>query len=121
MNALYDQHRAHLERSARLWGTRRPGANLPRTGTTVFRGQTRPAVDFAYATQLVCEDRCVSADQIINSHYCAAIAARHMLWTVLFDGGHSMAAISRMFGADHATVRLGIISFRAFQQGASVA
>lgn len=103
----------------RLWGRpgARPGANMPRTGTAPFRTTVRPAVDFGYAMQLVCEDQQITTDQILNSPYSAAIAARHMLWTVLLDGGHPVANIARIFNVDNHTVTLGIRSFRDFQKG----
>jgi hypothetical protein len=102
----------------RLWGRprARPGANLPRTSTTVFRNQQRPAVDVEWAMKLVCEDQQVSPTQIMSSTYSAAVAARHMLWTVLLDGGHPVMQIARIFSVDDSTVRGGIKSFRDFQR-----
>jgi hypothetical protein len=133
---LRRQHDTAAAAHARLWGTPTPesvreksatlfvrgnrsGANLPRNGTTVFYRQERPAVDFAFVMNLVCEDRGVTPNQILNSPYSAAIAARHMLWTVMLDGGYSAADIARRFKADHATVRQGIQSFREFQREAA--
>lgn len=102
----------------RLWGRpgARPGANMPRTSTTVFRNQQRPAVDVEWAMKLVCEDQQVSPSQIMRSTYSAAVAARHMLWTVLLDGGHPVMQIARIFNVDDSTVRGGIKSFRDFQR-----
>ena len=134
---LRRQHDTAAAAHARLWGTPSPesvreksaslfvrgnrsGANLPRNGTTVFYRKEREAVDFTFAMNLVCEDRAVTPDQILNSPYCAAVAARHMLWTVLLDGGYSVADIARKFVADHKTVTLGIQSFREFQREAAV-
>jgi hypothetical protein len=116
---LRRQHEVSAAAHARLWGRpgARPGANMPRTSTAAFRKTTRPAVDIEYASKLVCEDQQVTVDQLFNSNYSAAIAARHMLWTVLFDGGHPVANIARIFGMDHHTVTLGIRSFRDFQRG----
>lgn len=91
---------------------------MPRTGKAPFRGTTRPAVDLAYAVRIVCEDQQITPGQIFNSQYSAAVAARHMLWTVLYDGGHPVSHIARQFGKDHDTVTNGIKSFRAFQKGA---
>lgn len=90
---------------------------MPRDGVTVFRGAKRPAVDFGFAMRIVCEDQQVTPGQMLKSPYSAAVAARHMLWTVLLDGGHPVANIARMFDVDHSTVRLGIASFREFQKG----
>jgi hypothetical protein len=116
---LRRQHEASAEAHARLWGRpgARPGANMPRTALAPFRKTNRAAVDIEYAAQLVCEDPQVTPDQLFNSQYSAAIAARHMLWTVLLDGGHPVANIARIFGMDHHTVTLGIRSFRDFQKG----
>ncbi len=116
---LRRQHESGMAARARLWGRpgARPGANLPRTATAPFRHTTKPAVDIEYAAQLVCEDLQITPDQLFNSKYSAAIAARHMLWTVLLDGGHTVANIARIFGMDHATVTMGIRSFRDFQKG----
>lgn len=116
---LRRQHEQSIAARDRLWGRpgARPGANLPRTSTAAFRTTTRPAVDFSYAMELVCEDQQVTPDQMLNSQYSAAIAARHMLWAVMFDGGHPVANIARIFGMDHHTVTLGIRSFRDFQRG----
>lgn len=104
---------------ARLWQRpgARPGANMPRNGTTPYRTMRKAAVDFDYAMLLVCEDQQITPSQMMLSGYSAAIAARHMLWTVLLDGGHTVANICTIFGADHATVRKGIRTFRDFQQG----
>lgn len=130
MSALQQQHEAHKAIRDRLWGRPAPsrsatlfvernrsGAALPRTGTSVFYGKERRAVDFAFAMQIVCEDRGITPDQLLNSPYCAAVAARHMLWTVMLDGGYSVADIARRFAVNHHTVTLGIASFRQFQQG----
>lgn len=116
---LRRQHEASKTVNDRLWGRpgARPGANMPRTAKAPFRKTSRPAVDLNYAAQLVCEDQQVTPDQLFNSPYSAAIAARHMLWTVLLDGGHPVANIARLFGMDHHTVTLGICSFREFQRG----
>lgn len=116
---LRRQHEHGIAVRDRLWGRpgARPGANMPRTGSATFRKTTRPAVEIEYAAKLVCEDQQVTPDQLFNSHYSAAIAARHMLWTVLLDGGHPVANIARFFGMDHATVTMGIRSFREFQRG----
>lgn len=94
-----------------------PASGLPRNGTTMHYRVERKAVEFTYAMQLVCEDRGITPDQMLNSPYCAAVAARHMLWTVMMDGGYSVADIARKFVVDHKTVTLGIASFRQFQQG----
>lgn len=109
---------AHSAAKARLWGRpgARPGANMPRTGTTIFRNMERPALDVNYALRLVCEDQQVTPEQIMSSRYSAATAARHMLWTVLFDGGHPISYIAAWFGADGSSVRLGIQAFRKFQR-----
>ncbi|MHA6731768.1 hypothetical protein [Devosia sp. A369] len=129
---LRRQHDNAAAARARLWGAPSPesvrekpgtlfvrgarsGANLPRNGSSVFYGKPRQAVDFVFAMKLVCEDRAVTPDQILNSTYCAAVAARHMLWTVMLDGGYSVADIARKFIVDHKTVTLGIQSFRQFQ------
>lgn len=116
---LRRQHEIGLAARERLWGRpgARPGANLPRNGTASFRHTKRAAVDFVFAMHLVCEDQQVTPDQMLNSQYSAAIAARHMLWTVMLDGGHPVSNIARIFGMDHATVTLGIRSFREFQKG----
>ncbi|KKB80801.1 hypothetical protein VW35_00910 [Devosia soli] len=116
---LRRQHEIGVAARNRLWGRpgARPGANMPRNGTAQFRRTERPAVDFVYAMRLVCEDQQVTPDQILNSTYSAAVAARHMLWTVMLDGGHPVANIARIFGVDHATVTIGIRSFRDFQKG----
>jgi len=90
---------------------------LPRNGTTMHYRVQRRAVDFAYAMRLVCDDRGITPDQMLNSPYCAAVAARHMLWAVMHDGGYAVADIARKFVVDHKTVTLGIASFRQFQQG----
>jgi hypothetical protein len=133
---LRRQHDSAAAAHARLWGTPTPqsvreksatlfvqgnrsGANLPRTGTTVFYRKERQAVEFSFAMNLVCEDRAVTPNQILNSPYCAAVAARHMLWTVLLDGGYSVADIARKLIVDHKTVTLGIQSFREFQSEAA--
>lgn len=116
---LRRQHDHGVAVRNRLWGRpgARPGANMPRTGTAAFRNTKRPAVDIEYAAQLVCEDQQVTPDQLFNSQYSAAIAARHMLWTVLLDGGHPVSNIARIFGMDHRTVTEGIKTFREFQRG----
>lgn len=129
------QKRQASEVRSRLWGkptvddaikqsstlfvrsSTRPGANLPRTGTTTHYRKERAAVDFGYALELVCDDRGLTPDQVLNSHYCASIAARHMLWTVLLDGGHSASDIARRFAVDRTTVALAIASFREFMAG----
>lgn len=90
---------------------------MPYNGTTMHYGKPRKAVDFNYAVQLVCEDRGVTPNQVLNSPYCAAVAARHMLWTVLYDGNYNLADIAGRFGVDVSSVRLGIKSFREFQKG----
>lgn len=95
----------------------RPGANLPRNGKTLYHAVERDAVDMEYAVQLVCEDRQLTRLQLFQSKYSAAVAARHMLWAVLCDGGHPVAHIARIFDVDHATVREGIAIFRDFQAG----
>ena len=112
------QYEAARASKARLWGRpgARPGANMPLNGKAPFRNTERPAVDFIYALKLVCDDQQITSDQMFNSTYSAAIAARHMLWTVLFDGRHPVANIARLFNVDHCTVRLGIESFRKFQK-----
>lgn len=113
------QHDIASAARARLWGRpgARPGANMPRDGVAPFRKSEKAAVDFGYAMRLVCDDQQITPDQMLNSTYSAAIAARHMLWTVMLDGGHPVANIARIFRADHSTVRLGIKSFRDFQKG----
>lgn len=132
MSELLSQHNAWKASHSRLWGAPTPesvraksatlfveqnrsGRNLPRNGASIHYGKKREAVDFAFAMGLVCEDRGVTPDQLLNSPYCAAVAARHMLWTVLFDGNYSHADIARRFAVDHGTVRQGIASFREFQ------
>jgi hypothetical protein len=90
---------------------------LPRNGTTLFYRKPRQVVDFQYALNLVCEDRGITPDQMLNSTYCAAVAARHMLWTVMADGGYSFSDIARRFAVDDKTVSGGIASFRQYQQG----
>ena len=89
---------------------------MPRTSTTVSHNRERPAVDVEWAMKLVCEDQQVSPSQLLSSTYSAAVAARHMFWTVLFDGGHPMSHIARMFNVDPSSVRLGIQTFRDFQR-----
>lgn len=95
----------------------RAGANMPWDGTSTFHGKLRQSVDFMFALAIVAEDRGMTQDQLLDSRYSAAIAARHMLWTVLFDGNHSMSDIARRFRVDQSTVRLGIESYRAFERG----
>lgn len=116
---LRRQHEIASGVRSRLWGQpgARPGANLPRTGKAPYRSTLRDAVDFDFVTRLVCEDQQITEIQIMCSSYSAAIAARHMLWTVLLDGGHPVANIAKIFSVDHATVRQGIKTFRDFQQG----
>lgn len=129
------QHESHKAVRDRLWGTLttqdalapratlfrrsgdRPGANLPRDAEATIHAATRHVVDFKFAMELVCSDRQLTPDQMLNSTYCAAVAARHMLWTVLLDGGHSLTGIGQIFSADPSTVKLGIESFREFQKG----
>jgi hypothetical protein len=132
---LRRQYEAARAAKARLWGHpldstdelprdrlfqrpgERPGANLPRNGKTVFHAVERDAVDMDYAIDLICDDRQVTRYQLFQSKYSAAVAARHMLWAVLLDGGHAVSYIAKAFGVDHATVREGIAIFRAFQSG----
>lgn len=116
---LYGQPiREVRERPASLFVSA-PSSNhqLPRNGTTMFYRKPKQVVDFQYAMGLVCEDRSVTPDQILSSPYCAAVAARHMLWTVMADGGYSFSDIARRFAVDDKTVSGGIASFRQFQQG----
>lgn len=136
MTELQTQHQNWKAAHSRLWGAPTPetvraksatlfvehnrsGARLPRTGTTVFYRKERRAVEFRFAMELVCEDRGITPNQMLNSPYCAAVAARHMLWTVMLDGGYSVADIARKFMVDHKTVTLGIASFREFQAEAA--
>lgn len=119
---LSRQHMASLERKARLygWAGARPGANMPRKSEVTHYGAPRKAVDYGYALRLVCEDQQITPDQMLNSKYSAAVAARHMLWTVLLDGGHPATNIARIFKVDNATVAAGIKSFRDFQKGVTL-
>lgn len=134
MSALMEQHEAWKGASARLWGEPRAiqqarvssplerlslpkkPAPLPRTATTEFRGKERSAVSIPLAIQSVCEATDVPQKLMMTSRYSAAIAARHMLYAMLVDGGHSVAFISRHFHVDREYVEDGIASFRAFEK-----
>lgn len=116
---LLRQHQSAMAAKARLYARpgARPGANMPKDAMVPWQRTERRAVDFGYAMQLVCEDQQITPDQMLHSTYSAAVAARHMLWAVLLDGGHSGSNIARLFSVDNATVTLGIRSFREFQKG----
>lgn len=121
MTVLAEQQAVYKAAHYRLMNGKRPGANLPRQGQTVHRGRPREAVDFEYALDLVIEFTCVPEDLIVGSDYCAAIAARHLLWTILVDGGHSYAAVAALFGVDQSGVRGAVIAYRNFQSAKAVA
>lgn len=142
MTALMEQHETWKGASARLWGAPRtiqiarvsspekpltlpaqPAASpraqiseLPRNGTTVFRKVERAAVAIPEAMEAVSAATDIPKPLMLKSRYSAAIAARHMLYAVLADGGHSVAFIARHFHVDREYVEDGIAAFRAFEK-----